>query len=172
MSEVIEIQSDEVKVPEDMKPTAALEPIQIDALGVSARRRLNQAEIEMVRAQLGVVQWNPAVTRALGAVGIDAEAIGISRIVNGGLIVAQTAALEALAAVQEELKKAKGARKFQCVNAINQLAKTINQMNLSSSLATMAKTDSDNSKIRRASPAKGAAMGPAVTAITSESKPS
>jgi hypothetical protein len=172
MSEIIEIQS-EAKIPEDLKPSTAMEPVQIDAVAVGARRRLNQAEIDQVRQQLGVVQWNPAVTRALGAVGFDAEAIGISRIVNGGLIVAQTATLEALAEAQTQLKKARGqAGKRIWINVINQLSKTLNQMNISSSMATMAKTDADNSKVFRASPAKGAAMGPAVAVITSEAKTS
>lgn len=162
MSDIIDLPA-EISIPESLRSNQpppsnlSLENLAVDA------REMSPSELEDVEQRLGAVKFNRKLVNDLSRIGYDAEKQGITRITNGGLVVGQTAIISALEVAQRGLAEAKtpSARLKHCA-VINQLAKTLGTLSLSGSVSQMAKTDSDNSRIRRAAVAKGATMGPSI----------
>lgn len=147
-------------IPKNFQTKNPSDGIQTEHLAVAARS-LKPGELEQVKAQLGVVTFDAQMNAGLAAIGLDAEAIGISRIDRGGLIVAQQAILKTMTECSRIMESAKTpSGKLKAAAMVEKLARAMAAVSQSSSVGQVATSIADDGKVRRASPAKGAPMGP------------
>lgn len=168
--EIIELQT-EANPPANLKPKTAEEKVQSDSLAVDVRHQLEPGEIEQIKNQFGLQEWSSSLVNNLSKIGFDCEKVGISRINKGTLMVAQEANLVALQELRKMMTDAKSASmKLRIAGCIAKVTMSLNDTVKASGMDSVATSIVNDGKVRRASPAKGAVMGPSIVTIMPDAK--
>lgn len=163
---IIEIQAT-AEIPKNLESKSPEDKVQSQSLAVAALHQLEPGQVQAVKEMFSVIEWKPDLVNRLCAIGFDCEKVGISRINKGSLLVGQEAIIRAIEACTNLLAEAKSATaKLKIMGMLAKLNSSLAENVKASGVDQVAESLAKDGKIRRASPAKGAPMGPATNIVS------